>query len=272
MKGTDNPSEPAGTEEILLVEREERVCTLIINRPEKRNSLNPEVLIRLGDTLQSLKHDPGIRVIVIRGVGEEAFSSGFDIGRIAAGAPREETSDDPLDYGMDSVVSYPHPVIAMIYGFAIGAGLELALSCDLRIAADTAKLGITPAKLGIVYRHVGIQKFMDLVGPSQTKELFYTGRIIDAQRAKEIGLVNHVFPAAELHSKTYQLAREIADNAPLSISGTKTIISKLLNCQIPSREDAAEMEELRISSMQSEDLKEGQRAFMEKRKPKFVGR
>ncbi len=101
---------------------------MIINRPEKRNSLNPEVLIKLGDAFQSLKHDPDIRVVVIRGVGEDAFSSGFDIGRIAAGATKEDASDDPLDYGMESVVSYPYPVIAMIYGFAVGAGLELAIS------------------------------------------------------------------------------------------------------------------------------------------------
>ncbi len=271
MKEVNNPGEATGAGEVLLIAREGKVCTLTINRPERKNSLNPEVLTRLGDTFHSLKDDPEIRVVIIRGVGEEAFSSGFDITRIPVGGTEEEARVSPLEYGMDSVADYPYPVIAMIYGFAIGAGLELAMTCDLRLAADTARLGITPAKLGVVYRYAGIQKFIAQVGPAQTKELFYTGRIIDAQRAREIGLVSQVFPAAELQAKTYQLAGEIADNAPLSLSGTKTIITRLLKCPTPSPEDAAEMEELMARSMQSDDLKEGRRAFMEKRKPKFVG-
>jgi len=265
-------------EELLLVEREGNICTLTINRPERRNSLNPEILLKLGDTLTSLKEEGEIRAVVIRGVGEQAFSSGYDIGRMGGGggggAQQEETGPrrNPLQYGMDSVLDYPYPVIAMIYGYAVGAGLELAVTCDLRVAAENARLGITPAKLGVVYSHTGIQKFVNLVGIAHTKELFYTGRLIDAQRAKERGLVDYVVPAQELASVTYDLAREIAENAPLSVSGVKIMISKLLSHQKLSPEDEAELRELQARGMRSEDLREGQRAFMEKRTPKFVGR
>jgi enoyl-CoA hydratase len=260
-------------EELLLVQKEGSICTLTINRPERRNSMNPEILLQLGDTLNSLKEEGAVRAVVIRGAGEESFSSGYDIGRISTGS-REETGPrrNPLEYGMASVLAYPYPVIAMIYGYAVGAGLELAVTCDLRLAADTARLGITPAKLGVVYNYTGILKFMNLVGVAQTKELFYTGRLITAQRAREVGLVDHVLPAQELAKATYDLAREIAENAPLSVSGTKTTISKLLSYQTLRPEDEAELRKLQAQAFLSEDLKEGQRAFMEKRKPKFTGR
>jgi enoyl-CoA hydratase len=177
-----------------------------------------------------------------------------------------------MEYGMGSVRDFPYPVIAMIYGYAVGAGLELAVTCDLRLAADTARLGITPAKLGVVYSPAGIQKFLNVVGVPQTKELFYTGRLIDAQRAREIGLVDHVYPEAELATATYELAQEIAGNAPLSVSGVKATVSRLLRYQTLSPEDEAELGRLQAEAYRSEDLKEGQRAFMEKRKPRFIGR
>lgn len=260
-------------EELLLVQKEGNICTLTINRPEKRNALTPEILLQLGDTLNSLKEEDEIRVVVIRGTGEQSFSSGYDISRIRSGETQETgPRRNPLEYGMASILAFPYPVIAMIYGYAVGAGFELAVTCDLRLAADTARLGITPAKLGIVYGHTGVRKILNLVGVAQTKELFYTGRLIDAQRAREIGLVDHVVPAQELASATYDLAREITENAPLSVRGTKITISKILNYQTLSPEDEAELRELQAQAMRSEDLKEGQKAFMEKRKPRFIGR
>lgn len=260
-------------EELLLVQKEGNICTLTINRPEKRNSLNPEILLQLGDTLNSLRGEEGMTVVVIRGAGEQSFSSGYDIGRIPSGGTQPETGPrrNPLEYGMTSILTYPYPVIAMIYGYAIGAGLELAVTCDLRVAADTARLGITPAKLGVVYSHAGIRKFLNLVGIASTKELFYTGRLIDTRRAKDMGLVDYVVPEGELVSVTYDLAREIAENAPLSVSGAKITISKLLDVQTLSPEDKAELQKLQAQAMLSEDLKEGQKAFMEKRKPQFSG-
>lgn len=170
------------------------------------------------------------------------------------------------------IEEYPYPVIAMIYGYCVGGGLELAVACDLRIAADTAKLGITPAKLGIVYLPTPLRRFLDVIGAAYTKELFFTGRLIDAHRAKEMGLVNQVVPEEELERYTYELAREIGENAPLSLKGIKLAITKLTGFERLSPEDAAYLEELRQRAMESEDLKEGRRAFQERRKPVFKGR
>jgi enoyl-CoA hydratase/carnithine racemase len=260
-------------EKLLLVEREDNICTLVLNCPERRNALSPELLLQLGDAVNSLQNDPQIRVVIIRGAGEQAFSGGFDIGKIPTeGLAKEGLRANPLEYGMESICSFPYPVIAMIYGYAVGAGLELAVSCDLRIAADTARLGITPVKLGVVYAHTGIQKFINLVGVARTKELFFTGRLIDAQKAKDIGLVDHVVPAQDLPSAAYGIAREIAENAPIAVSGTKITILKLLSYQKLSPEEEKELEALREQAILSEDAKEGQEAFLEKRKPVFKGK
>ena len=260
-------------EEVLLVEKAENICTITINRPQRRNSLNLDVLYRLGDTLNALKDDREVRVVVLRGAGEKAFSAGMDIGGIPTVA--EETvkkGGNPIDYAMESIISYPYPVIAMIYGAAMGAGCDLAVTCDLRIAADTARMGINPVKLGVVYPPSGIQRLINVVGLPRAKELFFTGRFIDSQRAKEIGLVNLVVPADELPSATYALAREIAENAPLAVSTTKTMFNKLLKYQRLSAEDEVEVMALLDSVMRSEDAKEGPMAFIQKRKPAFKGR
>ena len=258
---------------LLIVRKEGSICTLTINQPERQNILNAEILLLLGETLNALKEEDQTRVVVIRGAGEKAFSAGYDIGRIGIG-DREQTGprSNPMDYGMNCIASFPYPIIAMIYGYAIGGGLELAATCDLRLSADNARLGITPAKLGLVYRPSGLLTFVNLVGISLTKELFYTGRLITAQRAKETRLVDNIFPPSELVRATYDLAREIAENAPLTIRGIKTTISRLLKYQKLSPENDAELRKLQTQAMYSDDLKEGQRAFQEKRKPRFTGR
>lgn len=247
------------------------MATLFMNRPEKRNSVNPELLLELAEALNSLQQEGEVRAVVLRGVGEEAFSSGYDIGRIDTTGAGRGADRNQFDYTIRDIIHFPFPVIAMIYGYCVGGGLELAVSCDLRIAADNAKLGITPAKLGLVYRPEGLVRFINTVGIGHTKELFFTGRIYDALRAKEMGLVDYVVPQQELSAFTYDLVSEISANAPLSLSGIKQVINHALHFQRMSEEDRAAVKELIRRAAQSEDLKEGQRAFLEKRKPVFKG-
>lgn len=260
-------------QEPLLIEKRGRICTFIINRPDKMNSLNPEIMFKLGDTLNALKEEDEVRAVIIRGSGDRAFSSGYDIGRIGEGRQQGRgPSRNPLQYGMDAIVNYPYPVIGMINGYALGAGCHLAATCDLRIAADTASLGMPPAKLGVLYSLEGHHLFVQLIGPANTKELFLTGRRISAQRALEMGLVNQVVPAAELEATVFQLAQEIAtETAPLSVKGSKFIINKLAAGPL-GPEDREEFSRRAAEAYQSEDLKEARAAFAEKRKPRFIGR
>lgn len=255
-------------EQALLVDKSNHICTLTINRPKKMNSLTHEVLSCLADTFETLKNDNEIRAVVIRGTGEKAFSAGYDIGMLNM---KPEEDERLFNRTIESILSYPYPVLAMIYGFAIAGGLGLAVACDLRLATDTARFGMTPAKLGVVYPHTGLKLFISLIGISKTKELFFTGRLIDAQRAKEIGLVDWVVPELELPKVTYNMAREITENAPLSVTATKITISKFLKRQKLDFADEIELRQIRQKAASSEDLAEGKRAFMEKRKPVFKG-
>jgi len=261
---------------LLLIEKREKVCTLSFNRPERRNALSPALLFQLADVLGSIQAEDQVRCLVIRGMGEKAFSAGYDIADI----PTEETpgtaeavkAPNPLQKGLQAILQFPYPVIAMINGVAYGAGCDLASACDIRIASDNARLSMPPAKLGIVYHWEGYLRFINIVGLANAKEMFLSGRAYTAARAKEMGLVNYVVPFDQLESFTYEMAREISENAPLSLSSGKKIMNAVLRYQSPAPEIAKEMDDLREQAFRSEDVKEGQRAFMEKRKPVFKGR
>ena len=264
-------------DKLIIVEKQDRICTITLNRPEKRNSLSPALLLQFIKVMNSLNDDQETRVVVIRGAGNEAFSSGYNIFDIPKGMSPDDMEAlkkiNPLLRCLEVITEYSYPVIAMINGFALGAGCEFAATCDLRVATDKAKFGMPPAKLGVLYSFSGHRRFVNLVGEANAKELFLTGRMIDAQRAKEMGLVNYVVSEDNLLSVTYDLAREIAaENAPLSVSGAKTLIDKCVSSPIPTAEDKALAEDLINRCFSSEDLKEGQKAFKEKRKPNFQGK
>lgn len=263
-------------EKLLIVEKKERVCTVIFNRPEKRNALTPLMLFQLADLLQSIREEEEIRCLVLRGAGDKAFTAGYDISDIPSNMTPEMAAafkeKNPLQTGLQSIIDFPYPVIAMLNGHAFGAGCDLAMTCDLRIAAENAQMGLPPAKLGLIYQPDGILRMINIVGLANAKEIFFTGRSYPAPKAKEMGLVQYVLPQDQLASFTYEMAREISENAPLSLKGMKFIFNKIFLSQKLDPGDADEIEKIRVQAFNSEDLKEGQRAFKEKRKPIFQGR
>lgn len=260
----------------ILIEREGFVATIILNRPEKRNSLNPEMLLSIAKCLGELSKDDEVRTVVFRGAGEGSFSSGYDITELPTGLTEEQKKElkdkSPIEIGLDAVENYKYPTIAMIDGYAFGAGCELAVTCDIRIASVGSRMGIPPSRLGLVYHPKGIQRFINVVGLANAKELFFTGRFYEIERALEMGMVSYLVKREELQSFTYDMAREIASNAPLALKGHKHIFNRLLSHQGISEEDYPEIEKMITDSLNSEDLKEGAAAFFQKRPAKFKGR
>ncbi len=256
--------------EEILVKTEDSVCTLTINRPRKRNSLTPEILKSLTEEFLRLGKTTEIRCVVITGSGKRAFCSGYDIAAISEEETAIENSH-PLTEAMRAVKSYPLPVIAMINGHAFGAGLELAVTCDLRVCADDVKLAIPPVKLGVTYHYSGIKQFLNLVGPGFTRELFLTGNPVNAQRALEKGLVDHIVKRQSLEEFTYGLADGISTNAPLSMISIKKMINIWEQGRRLSEEDEKLIKSAFADVRQSSDSREGKKAFLEKRKAFFKG-
>jgi enoyl-CoA hydratase/carnithine racemase len=259
---------------LLLDEPADAVARLTLNNPSKRNPLDHEVLDALAAALPELDRGIEIRCVVVTGTGD-AFSAGYDIG----GIPEESFSEDaealvahPFQAAMEAVSAHPYPVVAAINGHCLGGGLELAVRCDLRVCAASAKLGMPPAKLGLIYGHTGLERFIDVIGVAYTKQLFLTGRNLDAGRAERIGLVNEVVADGEVESVALALAGEIAANAPLSMKGNKRAIETLARFPRLTPEQERELVELRRSCFASEDFREGIRAFSEGRPPRWQGR
>ena len=258
----------------LLVESRGPIRTITFNRPEQRNALPPDEWLRLRDLLGEIAEDGAARVVVLRGAGGRAFSSGYDIRALRQLEERGivlSTPEDPFEVALAAVVEHPLPIIAMIAGFAVGGGCTLAAGCDLRLAGASARFGMPPAKLGVLYSASELKPFLDLLGPGRTRLLFYSGRIVDAPRARELGLVEEVLPDDGLEAYTYALAEEIAQNAPLSVQGTKRILGRMAGAAVPpaaAEEIAATIRRVNTSA----DLREGMQAFLEKRRPEFHGR
>ena len=215
------------------------------------------------------------RCLVITGDGK-MFSAGYDIGNLDEQQFAERSEKlvaHPFHAALEVIEAYEFPVIASLNGHTIGGGLELALTADIRIAARGIRLGMPPAKLGLIYSHTGLRKFLDVIGLAHTNELFFTGRNIEAERAAEIGLVNHVVDADELDETVGSLAAEIAGNAPISLRGNKRIIRSLRDADFQMPEELErKLIELRESCFYTEDFREGVRAFGEKRAPEWRDR
>jgi enoyl-CoA hydratase/carnithine racemase len=250
----------------------DHVARLTIANPDKRGALDQELL----DALTAAVGTVEARCLIVTGSGR-MFSAGYDIGDLRDSERFAEQAEQlvahPFHAAIEALEAYPYPVVAAINGHAIGGGLELAVTCDLRVAARGAKLGMPPAKLGLIYSHTGLAKFVEVCGLANTNELFYVGRNVDTERGAAMGLVNQVVEPEELEAATLALAAEIAANAPLSLAGNKRILRALR--EHPGRLPEAlerELVQLRESCFRSEDFQEGVRAFSEKRPPRWKAR
>jgi len=259
---------------LLLDRPAEAVARLRISNVERRNALDHEILDAIAETLPQLDDGIETRCVLITGA-PPVFSAGYDIATI----PDETFERDaealvahPFHAAMEAISTHPWPTLAAINGHCLGGGLELAITCDLRICAAGAMLGMPPAKLGLIYGHTGLRKFLDTIGLARTKELFLTGRNVDAARAERIGLVNEVVSDDRLGDEAVQLAAAIAANAPLSMRGNKSAIDLLNASPILSDQQEAGLVALRESCFSSADFREGIRAFAEKRRPEWTGR
>ncbi|MCL6618613.1 MAG: enoyl-CoA hydratase/isomerase family protein [Thermomonas hydrothermalis] len=259
------------TEPLLLTETAAGVRTLRINRPDKLNALNREVIDALDAAFAEAARDPEVRVVVLTGAGPKAFVAGADIAEMHTLTP-VQGRDFSLRGSrmMRRIEKLPKPVIAMINGFALGGGLELAMSCHLRIAADSAKVGQPEINLGLIPGFGGSQRLLRLCGRAATLELCLTGAPISAERALQLGIVNRVVPATDLETETMTLARQLAAAAPLALRGLLDCVNVGGECSL---EEGLEYESAQFGLMfATEDMREGTRAFLEKRKPTFTGR
>ncbi|MDJ0850908.1 MAG: enoyl-CoA hydratase-related protein [Myxococcota bacterium] len=260
----------------LLSEQRGDVGVITFNRPERRNALTPTMLLELHDLLGGWAKEGDVRAVVFTGAGGKSFSSGFDIGAIPTD-PDPETArrlraENPLELGLTSVKRFPYPTIAMLGGHCFGAALNLAVCCDLRVGADDVVVGMPPARLGVVYPADGIAQFAHVLGMARARELFFTGRTYRGAEVQELGLVGRLVPRAELEATTFALAEEIAANAPLALRGIKRVLDLVESASPLSENALAEAQELTSAALRSDDVKEGQKAFLEKRKPRFSGR
>jgi len=257
----------------ILVQPDGAIATVVFNRPGIRNAISLAMWREIARVADGLGKDESVRAVVFRGAGTEAFASGADISEfkeVRKDVATAQAYNTETEAAYRAVRRCPKPTVAMIYGFCMGGGMALAMACDLRFAAEGAKFGIPAGRLGIVYGLESTRQLVDLVGPAYAKDILFSARTIEAQEAFAIGFVNRLLPVPELEPYTYEYLRKVAANAPLSVRGAKLIIEAVLEDGGVSRQ--AEIRRLGLEAFESDDYKEGTRAFLEKRLPRFQGR
>ncbi len=251
----------------ILVSVTDGIATVTMNRPAQRNAMNRALLTGLRQSFDDLDERRDVRVLVVRGAGP-AFCAGMDLKEMEARGGAADPEGDVVEV-LQRVERSKHPTIAMVHGDAIAGGCELALHCDLRVMAETARIGMPLARIGLVVPFKLAQKLIEIIGPAHVRHLMFTGRPIDGHRAFEIGMVHQVVPAADVESATLTLARTIADNAPLALAGIKAVIQRSLELRNKLSHD--DLDAAARTARASHDASEGRRAMLEKRKPTFRG-
>jgi len=256
----------------IRIEKEAPIGWLVFDHPERRNAISASMWQELPGAVEDLAADPDVRVVVLRGSGDVAFISGADISEFETQRTGSATAGYERDNGRAflAISTLEKPVLAMIQGFCVGGGVAVSLSADLRYAADDAVFAIPAARLGVGYAMGGLEALANVVGLSAAKEIFFTARRYDAQEALRMGLVNAVVPKAELETFVRQTAGRIADNAPLTIRSVKQVVGEL--AKDPAQRDHGAVAAGIQACMESDDYREGMRAFLEKRPPRFRGR
>jgi enoyl-CoA hydratase/carnithine racemase len=258
---------------MLTVEKRAAVGWIVFNQPAKRNAINGAMWRGIPAAMAQFDADPQVRCVAFRGAGTEAFSAGADISefeKIRSQKAAVAEYDGLLDQVLHSIQGSRKPSVAMIYGYCMGGGLEVALACDLRYCGQSAQFGIPAAKLGLAYNVEGHKRLLETVGHARAREIMFLGRRYASDEAFHMGLIHRVVKDAELESCTSEILKTLSENAPLAIANSKTILEEYVKAQ--GAPDAKAMQAAIERCAKSEDYQEGRRAFMEKRKPAFTGK
>ena len=256
---------------LIVTNHSDNIGTIILNHPETRNSLSNQLLSELIAALEFFEKRKARAVVIRAAAGVKVWSSGFDITELPVPGRDPLSYNDPLEHALRAIQLFPAPVIAMIEGSVWGGACDLSFICDIAIGCPSAAFAITPAKIGVPYNSTGILHFINVVGPRMTREMFFTARPIDADRAMQVGILNHLVPTDQLESFTYAMATQITENSPLAIAVIKEQLRLLGNSHPLSPETFERIQGLRRKAYDSVDYLEGKQAFLEKRKPVFKG-